>query len=133
MPGKTEAPPRLSALRSPSRKGQKEEGEEETKPYGAAGAAKQTAGEAMCCLTIWLAQPDFLTEGRVRAGAALAPAQRNTGSRNYEAKQLTGSFALQHWLVHCNNRQIAGNPRMWSIRPASMGLMNHFAKPARSC
>jgi hypothetical protein len=46
---------------------------------------------------------------------------------------MTRPFALQHCLVHCNNRPIAGNPRTWSIRPESIALMNHFAKLARSC
>ena len=71
--GAANGTPRLSALRSPSlvRKSEKKRGDE-LNDYGAAGAAKQPAGEAMCCLTIWLAQPDFLTEGRVRTGDPLA-------------------------------------------------------------
>jgi hypothetical protein len=59
-------PPRSSANR-------RREGKRKIKDYRAAAAAKQTAGGAMCCLTIWLAQPDFPTEGRARAGATLAP------------------------------------------------------------
>ena len=54
---------RFSVLHSPSlvRKSERKRGNE-LNDYGEVGAAKQPAGEAMCCLTIWLAQPDFLTE-----------------------------------------------------------------------
>jgi len=67
--------PRLSALHSPSLARKSEEkGERKIKDYGAAGAAKQPAGGAMRgCLKIWLAQPDFLIEGRVGGGDPLAP------------------------------------------------------------
>jgi hypothetical protein len=59
---------RLSALRSPRSPGNKEEGERKDRAYGEAGAAKQTAGGAMCVGRIRRADR-FLTRSLARRGA----------------------------------------------------------------